>query len=112
MDRQELGSRTAKGGFQNEADIVDKFNDYQADQDAQSWLKKMGYNPATISSLKAFTIPPRINPQKAIELGATERNVAITIKYKKADIQLQIVSEGRLYRENLSLKKQDRTRAI
>ena len=42
--KQKIGSITAKGGFQNEFNITDKFNNYQTDKEAQAWLLKMGYN--------------------------------------------------------------------
>jgi hypothetical protein len=45
MNKQEIGSMTAKGGFINEADICGKFIDYQNDNDAKKWLTITGYNP-------------------------------------------------------------------
>ncbi len=48
MNKQKLGSMTAKGGFINEADICDKFANYKNDTEAKSWLKIMGYNPLRI----------------------------------------------------------------
>ena len=47
------GSQTAKGGFQNENDIRNKFNAWQTDKDAQAWLAAMGYRLTEIKSLKA-----------------------------------------------------------
>lgn len=39
MDKfQLLGSQTAKNGFLNEDDIVDKFNQWKTDEEAQKWL--------------------------------------------------------------------------
>jgi len=35
MDKIELGSQTAKNGFRNEDDIVEKFNNWKQDTDAQ-----------------------------------------------------------------------------
>lgn len=49
----ELGSRTAKRGFQNEDQIRDKFNNWQSDPDARQWLIAMNYKPATIKSVLA-----------------------------------------------------------
>ncbi len=44
MNRQEIGSRTAKGGFENEKDVCQKFLNFKNDEDARVWLTTMGYN--------------------------------------------------------------------
>jgi hypothetical protein len=105
--RQILGSQTAKGGFENEDNIVLKFNNYKNDKEAQCWLNIMGYDYTKIHSLNALTIPVRINKSKAINFCATEDKINDTIKFKKADIQVQlnIHVDHVIYRENLSLKK-------
>ena len=41
---QKKGSQTAKNGFQNEKDIVTKFNNWEKDKDVQSWLAIMEYS--------------------------------------------------------------------
>ena len=43
MDLTERGYQTARDGFKNEDDIVNKFNNWQEDPDSQSWLKIMNY---------------------------------------------------------------------
>jgi len=48
-----LGSRTAKGGFANETEIRDKFNNWKADADARAWLVVMGYRLDNIESVTA-----------------------------------------------------------
>jgi len=58
--KQEVGSYTAKGGFENEADIVLKFNNFENDIEAQLWLRIMGYDHKKIQNLTASKIPPRI----------------------------------------------------
>jgi len=105
--RQEVGSYTAKGGFENEADIVLKFNDYKNDIEAKLWLKVMGYNHNKIQQLKATQIPPRISKDTALSLGVTEENLDETTTFKKADIQvrLEIVIDKIYHIENISLKK-------
>ena len=35
------GSQIAKSGFRNEDDIINKFNNWESDKDAQEWLKIM-----------------------------------------------------------------------
>lgn len=49
----ELGSKTAKGGFQNEDEIRDKFNAWQSDSDARQWLEAMNYKVADINEIAA-----------------------------------------------------------
>ena len=49
----ELGSRTAKGGFQNEDEIRDKFNAWKTDSDSGAWLEAMNYGIADIVSVTA-----------------------------------------------------------
>jgi len=48
-----LGSQTAKGGFQNEDEIRDKFNDWKTDLDARKWLEAMNYRLNEIEQVKA-----------------------------------------------------------
>lgn len=109
--KQKIGSETARGGFKNESDMVKKFNNYSHDSIVQEWLLLMGYKYQLIESFKALPIPPRIPREKALELGSTKEKFDDTIKYKKADIQIQleIQLEGIIYRENLSLKKANAT---
>ena len=39
MTNEQLqGSQTAKNGFKNEDDIVDKFNNWNQDEDAKKWI--------------------------------------------------------------------------
>lgn len=47
------GSEIAKGGFDNEWEIISKFNNWKADADAQAWLRIMMYDLAEIVSVKA-----------------------------------------------------------
>ncbi len=107
MNKQEIGSMTAKGVFVNEADICNKFINYQNDNDAQSWLHTMGYEPTKIQSLIAIQIPVRINKQKALSFGVSQEKYDETIKHKKADIQIkiEITINSVTYIENISLKK-------
>lgn len=53
---QLLGSRTARNGFINEAHIVDKFNNWHSDSEAQKWLTLMGYTLADIDFVKAVVL--------------------------------------------------------
>jgi len=111
MNKQEIGSMTAKGGFVNEADICKKFIHYKNDRNAKSWLSIMGYNPEKIQKLSASQIPVRINLEKAISFGVSQEKYDETIKFKKADIQIkvEIIIDDILHIENLSLKKANKS---
>lgn len=88
-EAQLLGSRTAKGGFANEQDIADKFNDWQNDHEAQKWLVLMSYTIEDIEFVKAVVL----HGYKA------DVNVQITIKLKQAidveNIQVKLVSNSK-----------------
>ena len=105
--KQLIGSQTAKGGFQNEHDVVKKFNDYQSDIEAKLWLTIMGYDVEKIEALQAVQIPTRLNRKLIDNFAISEEKFIETQKYKKADIQIQltIVMDEVIYRENISLKK-------
>jgi hypothetical protein len=47
------GSRTASGGFQNEDEIRDKFNNWKTDEDARAWLLAMKYTLADVIDVTA-----------------------------------------------------------
>ena len=52
----EIGSRTAKSGFSNEDDIVDKFNSFQSDPEASIWLHQMGHPFKLVRHVRAKKI--------------------------------------------------------
>lgn len=83
---QELGSQTAKNGFKNEKDIVQKFNHWQTDTEAQLWLRLMQYEIKEIEYVKAIVLSG----------FKTDIQVQITIKVKEAidaeNIQVKLVS--------------------
>lgn len=83
---QLLGSQTAKNGFRNEDDIVDKFNNWENDEDAIKWLVIMNYIIEEIEYVRAI----KISGNKA------DVQVQITIKLKTAidaqNIQVKLVS--------------------
>lgn len=61
MNKSEIGSLTAKGGFANEKSICEKFISWKNDNEAKIWLQLMGYNINKITSINAIQIPVRIN---------------------------------------------------
>jgi R.HinP1I restriction endonuclease len=83
---QILGSQTARNGFLNEDDIVDKFNNWQLDEDAQKWLLIMEYELKEIEYVKALKLSG----------FKTDVQVQVTIKLKEAidsqNLQVKLVS--------------------
>lgn len=82
----EKGSKIARTGFKNEKDVVNKFNNWESDKDAQNWLIIMGYTLDEIEYVTAQII----NGYK------TDVQAKITIKLKKLsdvqNIQVKLVS--------------------
>jgi hypothetical protein len=91
MNKKELGSKTAKGGFNNEKSICKKFNLWQIDKDAQTWLKIMGYDIKKIKSVSAIQIPTRIKKSEIEKFGVTQEEYEEIVKFKKADTQIKII---------------------
>ncbi|MBI5123239.1 type II restriction endonuclease [Candidatus Roizmanbacteria bacterium] len=89
MKSIEDGSKIAKDGFKNEDDIVNKFNNWKKDKDAQSWLTIMKYNLCEIEYVEAIKISG----------FKTDVQVQVTIKLKKAidveNLQVKLVSNPR-----------------
>lgn len=79
MDKSQLlGSQTAKNGFLNEDDIVNKFNHWKTDEEAQKWLLIMNYDLNQIEFVKAV----KLSGYK------TDVQVQVSIKLKEAfDVQ-------------------------
>ena len=75
MDKRRLGSKTAKGGFKNEKDIIARFNNWKSDETAQNWLVTMNYILSEIEYVKAIKID---GSYKA------DIQVQVTIKLKQA----------------------------
>ncbi|MDI6736467.1 MAG: hypothetical protein QME42_09820, partial [bacterium] len=107
MNKTELGSKTAKGGFANEKAICRKFDSWKKDEDAQEWLKIMGYNVMKIDSVQAIQVPTRIKKSEIEKFGISKEDFEDLMRFKKADAQIRIViTIGDILKiENLSLKK-------
>jgi hypothetical protein len=88
-EKQNLGSQTAKNGFKNEDDIVEKFNNWEKDKDAQIWLTIMNFKLSEIEYVEAV----KISGYK------TDVQVQVEIKIKKAidveNLQVKLVSNTR-----------------
>jgi len=87
MNKEQLkGSQTAKNGFRNEDDIVNKFNNWNTDEDAQKWLLIMQYDLTQIEYVKAVKLSG----------CKTDVQAQVTIKLKEAidiqNLQVKLVS--------------------
>ncbi len=85
-NKQFLGSQTAKNGFKNEDDIVQKFNEWKTDKDSQDWLTIMKYDLTEIEFVEAVKISG----------FKTDVQVQVTVKLRKAldveNLQVKLVS--------------------
>jgi hypothetical protein len=86
-DKVLWGSETAKGGFRNEDDVIEKFNNWKNEKIAQDWLVKMGYAIKEIEFVKAVKISGNYK---------TDVQVQVTIKLKEAidceNLSIKLVS--------------------
>jgi hypothetical protein len=107
MNKTELGSKTAKGGFANEKAICKKFNAWKKDKETQEWLKIMGYNIKKLNSVKAIQVPTRIKKSDLSKFEVDEEEYEQFVRFKKADAQIRIIIKiGNILKiENISLKK-------
>ncbi|MFX0107351.1 MAG: hypothetical protein ACFE7R_03640 [Candidatus Hodarchaeota archaeon] len=84
---EEIGSRTAKGGFSNEDRVEKKFNNWEDDNEAKAWLVQMRYTLDEIDSVTVRKIGGR----------------------NKADILVTIsLLDGNQNQERISCKKQNK----
>lgn len=85
-----IGSITAKGGFNNEKDIVHKFNNWKTELIAQEWLKKMNYIIEEIEHVEAILLSKQYK---------TDVQIQVKIKLKKAiaceNLSIKLVSNKR-----------------
>lgn len=56
MNQHDRGSKIAKNCFRNEDEIVEKFNNWREDKNAQEWLKIMSYKLKEIEYVKAIKL--------------------------------------------------------
>ena len=56
MHSPDKGSAIARGGFQNEDDVVRKFNNWLYDVEARQWLVLMGFSLEEITTVKALKV--------------------------------------------------------
>jgi hypothetical protein len=77
----ERGSQTAKNGFANETEIAGKFNNWQTDGEAKTWLGFMGYKLAEVESVTA-TKPhgEKADVEVKVKTRTGEKTEGISIK--------------------------------
>ena len=107
----EIGSRTAKGGFDIEKEVVELFNNWKDNSLPQEWLNVMGYDLSKIENILALQIPVRIkkNDLSIYKMNSVEDYNELQ-KYKKADVQIQLYIKLNdvIKIENISVKKANR----
>lgn len=62
------GSNTAMNGFRNEDDIVDKFNNWKTDNEAQKWLLIMSYKLNEIERVEAVKVRGNHKPDIQVKI--------------------------------------------
>lgn len=91
-----LGSETAKGGFRNEKDVIDRFNNWEKDDVAKKWLKAMGYDISDIEYVKAKKVCGHFKADIQVR-------VRIIIKLKSQEdlqnLQVKLVSNPQGYNQ-------------
>ncbi len=88
-DLVKLGSITAKNGFKNEYDVIDKFNNWEKDKTAKKWLEAMEYNVAEIESVKAIKVENNYKADIQVQI-----NISIKLKSQLdvQNLQVKLVS--------------------
>ena len=94
MNKKELiklGSQTAKGGFRNEQDVINRFNNWKKDEASQKWLNAMGYNISDIEYVKAIKVRGQYKADIQVR-------VQIIVKLKSQEdlqnLQIKLVSNS------------------
>jgi hypothetical protein len=88
-DLIKLGSETAKGGFRNERDVIDRFNNWGKDEIAQKWLNAMGYEISDIEYVKASKVRGRYKSDVQVRI-----RIVIRLKSQEdlQNLQVKLVS--------------------
>ncbi|MEK7072743.1 MAG: type II restriction endonuclease, partial [Patescibacteria group bacterium] len=83
------GSKTAKGGFRNEKDVIARFNKWQQDEIAKQWLNAMGYNISDIEYVKAVKVVGRYKADIQVRV-----RIIIKLKHQEdlQNLQVKLVS--------------------
>jgi hypothetical protein len=90
-DKVLKGSITAKRGFQNEYNVVNKFNNWKIDNDAQGWIAAMGYNVDNIESVNAYKIKGQYKADVQVKIYVM---IKICSQEDIQNIQVKLVSNN------------------
>lgn len=104
MDLVKLGSATAKGGFQNEKLVSQKFGNWKNDKEAQLWLKIMGYDLKKIQkvqSVRIFRYKTDVQVRILVKInnGWKIENISVKLAKKEADFNQVDKRPVRKYQE-------------
>jgi len=84
---REKGSEIAKAGFQNEDDIIQKFNNWKFDKLTQQWLVIMGYKIENIEKVQAIKVPMGYKSDVQVQVSIFLKDVI-----ESQNIQVKLVS--------------------
>lgn len=89
INLEKLGSDTAKNGFKNEDDVIERFNNWKNDTIAQDWLKSMSYNIDDIKDVVASKIKGSFKYDVQVQI-----NIEIVLKklFDVQNLQVKLVS--------------------
>lgn len=93
-DSRQLGSDTAKHGFQNERDVILRFNQWNTDDIAKNWLRQLGHRLESIEAVKASLITGSHKADILVEVGEKHRGTPFS-----HFIQVKLVSNLRGYNQ-------------
>lgn len=88
-DLIKLGSKTAKGGFRNEKDVIVRFNNWKKDKVAQKWLNAMNYKISDIEYVKALKVCGQYKADIQVRI-----KIIIKLKFQEdlQNLQVKLVS--------------------
>tara|TARA_Y100000590_G_scaffold450464_1_gene590181 strand:+ start:975 stop:1742 length:768 start_codon:yes stop_codon:yes gene_type:complete len=82
MDKEKLGSETAKSGFVNEDYVVDEFNKVEKSKYAKKWLTEIGYDVTKITNVDAKT-------SRKLGLGNIKSDVIVSVNNDEIGISVK-----------------------
>lgn len=89
-DLIQLGSQTAKSGFQNEKDVIKTFNNWATDELAKQWLVAMDYNLDDIEYVSAKLVPGHFKADIQVQV-----TIKLTHLTDCQNLQVKLVSNKR-----------------
>lgn len=93
-----MTSKGAKGGFQNERDVINSFNEMSSE--AIIWLHHMGFDPNQISKVEAAKAPARVKPDVYVKIfdrnGQCTATEKISVKLASSAVGFNQIDRGRV----------------